>query len=218
MVYWWSSIDHLQTIIIIQFIMFVLFCSLGSLHPRCIDGRICAEVRTLGFLLLWSLWRLTDFHCSITHIFILKFDICCLESWLLMSSFIIFYRYTYLIQSCLRFLLISFRFFSCRNQYSITKAWYTQTQTHIQRWYLNPGFFVVEINFVSCVMDICEIYSSYLFSDRGDKPENLRGERREQRKLDTERTAASSTHHSLAWMECHAEAQRSLNLKQSCVD
>lgn len=45
------------------------------------------------------------------------------------------------------------------------------------------------------------ICSSYLFSDRGDKPRERRGERREQQMLDTKRTAASSIHHSL--VECH---------------
>ena len=54
---------------------------LGPSHPRSIDGRICAEVRTLDFLLLWSLWCLTNFQCSITHISILRFDICYSDPW-----------------------------------------------------------------------------------------------------------------------------------------
>lgn len=37
----------------------------------------------------------------------------------------------------------------------------------------------------------------YLFSYRCDKPQERRGERREQLTLDTERTADSSRHHSL---------------------
>lgn len=41
-----------------------------------------------------------------------------------------------------------------------------------------------------------DIYSSYLFSDKGDKPKEMKGERIEQQMLDTARTAESSTNRS----------------------
>lgn len=110
------------SIIITLFFCFVL----GPLHPGSVDGRIGAEVRTLtSLLLLWSLWWLTDFQCSVTHIFNLRFDIC----WwfwslrFLMPWCIMCYYYTYLIWFCLtstfRILLINMRAFSCRNKYSL---------------------------------------------------------------------------------------------------
>ena len=110
------------SVIIILYFCFVL----GPLHPGSVDGRIGAEVRTLtSLLLLQSLWWLTDFQCSITHIFNLRFDIC-LQSWsrcCLMPWSIMCCCYTYLIWFCLtsafRFLLINTRAFSCRNKYSI---------------------------------------------------------------------------------------------------
>lgn len=53
----------------------MLLTCIACLHSRSTDGRICAEVRALGFLLLWSLWCLTDLQCRVTHIFILRLNI-----------------------------------------------------------------------------------------------------------------------------------------------
>lgn len=106
--------------------------ALGALHIQSIDGRIGAVVRTPGFLRLWSLWWLADFQRSVTHVFILRFGICWLNSRScgdLMPSCIIFYCCTYLIQSCFtssfRCLLINLRFLSCRHKN--TASWHTQT-------------------------------------------------------------------------------------------
>ena len=112
----------MQTECFISLVCFVL----ASLHPGSFDGRIGAEVRILtSLLLLWSLWWLTDFQCSVTHIFNLRFEIC-LQSWsrhCLMPWCIMFYSYTYLIWFCLtstfRFLLINLRAFSCKNKNSL---------------------------------------------------------------------------------------------------
>lgn len=53
------------------FFLMWMFLYLGS-----IDGGICAKIWTLNFLLIWSLWCLTNFQGSITHIFILRFQNC----------------------------------------------------------------------------------------------------------------------------------------------
>ena len=114
-----NTFPHLQDIK--GFLILILI-----LHPGSVDGRIGAEVRTLtSLLLLWSLWWLTDFQCSVTHIFNLRFEIC-LQSWsrhCLMPWRIMFYSYTYLIWFCLtstfKFLLINLRAFSCRNKNSL---------------------------------------------------------------------------------------------------
>ena len=62
---------------------------------------------------------------------------------------------------------------------------------------------------------------SYLFFYRDDKPQEQRWERRKQQKLDTEKTAVSSTHHSLVFSggkadsdQCHSRLEET----QSCVD